>query len=464
MKRIIIKTIAFILLISLVACMLCSCGSKMLKMMPNDELRSVMMISMANGNMEELEAYKVTTKMNMFIDGITIKTTSTATYMEKGTDDYRFYNKTETISNPNTSSSQKIVIDSGYQDGKMFRRTVKDGTMMQKMSSEISLDDYLEFEEEVLSANYLENLKFDIEDVGNSTCEEQEDGSWVTKLSDFSDEAVHMFYMFFNDEGSTNIDFENIAIEIIANEELLLTNINIDFVFEEESNNKISIDTTYSDFDSASFEPINIDDFEQVDDLTILDKISSKLEIEQSKDSGGFNFVQTEKASYMQSKETVSETYYVTYDTEEDKFSYEINTESEKTKITYKDETVKTYEDSKLKKTQKSNDLDEKATIASLMNCMGYDPSMIYSIIEEDLGDGEMRYILSVNGAYGAYYEAYVALIEQAKGEIFSSRMRFEFKLKDGELVSSISIMEIDATIGRGVGEFDLKFTCNYNP
>jgi hypothetical protein len=329
---------------------------------------------------------------------------------------------------------------------------------VQKLYSEISLEDYLAFEEEVLSVNNIAILEFTKADAEKMSCEEQDDGTWKTTISDFSDDAVEVFYKFFN-SGSTNIDFEDVEVEFIANEDLLLTNVNITFIFDVTSRNSVSIKTTYSDFDNASFEPLNIDGFKQVDDLTVLERASNALEREQNKDSGSLELMQKEMMSYRGQRETASETFNITYNTDDDKFSYEITTKTNDTKIVYENGEKKTYEESELKKTEESDDSQERASIGSLKDPMLYNSMMVSGITIEDLGNGETLYIFRVGNPYGAYYENYASMLKKIRGKISSSEMRFEFKMKDSDIVCYKAILEIDAVISNL--NADISYTCN---
>lgn len=452
------KIITFALILSFVVVSLCSCGAKSLKLIPGEKLRSVAMISMASDNMNKLDSYNVKTETKMYIDGVSVRDTTLGTYMGVGTDDYRFYEKSEIIPDLNASVTQKIISISGYQFGKMYRRTTVNGNFVQKLYSEISLEDYLAFEEEVLSVNNIAILEFTKEDAEKMSCEEQDDGTWKTTISDFSDDAVEVFYKFFN-SGSTNIDFEDVEVEFIANEDLLLTNVNITFIFDVTSRNSVSIKTTYSDFDNASFEPLNIDGFKQVDDLTVLERASNALEREQNKDSGSFELMQKEMMSYRGQRETASETFNITYNTDDDKFSYEITTKTNDTKIVYENGEKKTYEESELKKTEESDDLQERASIGSLKDPMLYDSMMVSNITIEDLGNGETLYIFRVGNPYGAYYESYASMLKKIRGKISSSEIRFEFKMKDSDIVCYKAILEIDAVISNL--NADISYTCN---
>ena len=341
-----------------------------------DEEKIQKLEELADKNMTEL-GYTMNSNAEFSdtVEGISFKSilTSCEKFQSLDSDDI-LRSKDTTISTFIENEEFKTEIESGYQEGFMYR-CYDDETGSASIRSKISASDYLAFlsedkDEIDISANSFSSIKIERK-VGEG---------WEITASGLKgtlfEEFMELFEFYPDNE---TVVFSDIIAVCLISEEMKYEKFSFNAVFEETDGQtpKLFMTSEFTDYGKTKIELINLDQFTEVDDLRAIYELKDEYDDLLSADNASFVttvYKMTEKPYIY----TEMEKYTVSYTTENDKLKYDISFLSGGTSgtISYLDG-IKTVNISNQEQTAESTDLLELDFIHSLLQPITFKPNTI---------------------------------------------------------------------------------------
>ncbi len=233
--------------------------------------------------MENAESYEadMTAYMVMFINGFKIESKVSGFEISIGQRDaldyyyYRFL-KNEASCDAISLNETSTEIEA-YNEGMTFVSKLS-SEAEQNFCSKMTVDEYLEFRSSVLSDD------FDFADCTKSEFLKNEDGSWSLSFSGYTKKAVNTFLKDIGaDETQLGSDVIDMKISLTANGEYLVNEMVFELVFDvEETDTSIPVFKEvmkYSKYGEAkkTLEGIEPSEYTEVDDITVLGKVTDAI-------------------------------------------------------------------------------------------------------------------------------------------------------------------------------------------
>ncbi len=336
-----------------------------------------------NETMEGLESYssKDDIEVTYYISSYKFDVTGVETIVYSGNE-----NLVDTeiiIKCAEASVDEKTTGTKAYYDGKMYTAINTSG-YGQKFCSEMTYEEYIE----ILKEDSLNSLNFS--NCTTSDFAKNEDGTWSLSFSGFTQKFItqmmEIIQFTSDDLGAEIIDVE---ITITADESFRYKDITMDFSFDVDENTstspKISVKTEYSGYNETSFdvEKLKPEDYKQIDDVRILDKVEDGIEKLQNAQSGKINLEVTQSRTLLDNTDTYSEKDVISYGVKDGGYYYDIDStaDNNKTIINYAKGVQKlTYNGEAISGSQTEE--DAKAFVDGLINSANY-TSLYVSDVEK---------------------------------------------------------------------------------
>ncbi len=273
-----------------------------------------------------------------------------------------------------------------YYDGKLYRSYLSD-KYDQKICSELSFEEFCEIRKGSIS-NVMDYL-----DCTSSELSQNEDKSWVASFSGYSNKAIGTLLdnMALNEE-MFKADIIDVQVQIRTDDKFNLTNIEIKTVFDLDENSTVepafSATAEYFGFNEKRdfVSELNPEEFTQIEDVRILEKIQNDLENIQNAIKGKFIYQISNDLTASGKTDSSKRTDVISYGMENNAFYYEI-TESAtnySASIKYKNGQETIVQDGETYVENKTEE-DAKAYIDDYINSSEYIPQAVTSI--EKTGD-----------------------------------------------------------------------------
>lgn len=370
------------------------------------------------------------------------KIESTITYWSINTED-AFYEE-----NVNRYLCEALSVDEqekhveAFYNGKMYVFS-KDSTDTQKFCSEITKEEYEKvktesFDEEVLMS-----------DCTHQTFSQNENGDWELSFSGYTQKTIVDLTRFFKipDDyfGGKILDLQ---VACLTDAEYRVKTFQITFVFEEEEETpEFTITLTYSQYDSAEFDPALLEEEEYtlVDAAWILSKIKFSIWDMQNASSGSFTLEYETEIKVKEEKEITKEKDAVSYGWKNGGYYYDITAETngQTLKLQYQNG-IQTVTGAGEPQTSSLSEVDAKLFVDSLINAPNFTGNAITAIKKQKDG----RYRLTVRRlSLEPYQEAYA----QAGIDLENTGWQeFVILMAEDQIATMESIITMTGVVGEG--------------
>ena len=311
--------------------------------------------------------------------------------------DFRFHmeQKTETVL---SGSYTKMETLEGFQNDKMYTG-YDQASDSSYLYSEISRKDYTEHMEEM---ELLTDFEFDItqNNCSDISCVTNNDKTVTASFKSFTDAGMEQFFELLDTDPETFgdlLEVDDFELTLTVDKKLrpktlrldILFDVSEDYVGEDPS---MYLEMTF-DLDGVEApEDLDLSEYEQVEDLRLVDRVEKQLEEMVDQEEGYFSTKVVQKVTSGNQSQYETTLYNGVYRTEDDTYTHEI-------KVTDGDTIYKTgklvYEDGKqeafgiVAELEKSmSDYEAKAFLASLLNPADFDSSVVSNITPDEETEG----------------------------------------------------------------------------
>ena len=324
-----------------------------------------------------------TMKMNFTYEGIEVEAESQLLLVMIGTDeseDFYYYQKDETVmemAGSKIETEQYLV----YDEGKAYVSEKSDNKTSRIYSSLTSKEFYDYATDEATDFNITPD------GAGVKGMSRYDGKKWELEFSNFEKDALDRIIeqlKLDSLEKSMGIVISDVAVTITTDEKYRVDKMSIDFISESYDEPVISLDMTWSQYDSAKKVYIDKREYTEVDDVRIAKWVDNYLNEVIDRERVDFSLYMDQKV--MKGSATYSsyvERDKVTYKNKNDKFTYDISAElnGQEYSIEYVwgTQTVRV-----LDQTHRTDQTEDEARsfIKSLMNSAQFSPSLVTDISE----------------------------------------------------------------------------------
>lgn len=273
-----------------------------------------------------------------------------------------------------------------YVDGKMYMAT-KNEEYDQKLCAVATPAEYLESQSAAL------NKDVDFADCTTSEFNQAEDGSWNIRFSGYTKKTIEAMLdnLEMSDE-NLGATVQDMSVNATVNKDFCIEKIEINLIFEEVDETtapKFYLLVEYFNFNTAEIdlEVLKPDEYTEVDNLSVLKKLSSAMEEKTELTEGKFLLDIKSTATINRNKGTSRERDKVEYGHKNGGFFYNIgaNMDGHKIDIKYQGGTQTLYFEGKPNYSSQSEE-DAKIYIENLINSAQYNQMAITDVEIRDDG------------------------------------------------------------------------------
>ena len=227
-----------------------------------------------------------------------------------------------TLSCEEISMEQTTSMVEAYYDGKMYH-AVKDGAYDQKLCSVMTHEEY----DHIQSGALTDDL--DLADCTNAQFSQNEDGSWSLEFSGYTKKTIDkMVESFSMTQDMLGVPIADVKVSLSANADFLVQKMefSFDFTVEDEGMTPTFLVTAeYSGYNTAVFDETKLraEEFNEVDDVRILEALQSALRERQNAASGKFTMELKSTIQNQNQTSTSQEMAVVTYGRKNGAYYYE---------------------------------------------------------------------------------------------------------------------------------------------
>ena len=300
MKRNAFKAIALILALLLLSASLSACAPLMMRFTKEEE-RPMKLYEAVMKGMDDVKSATILTTIKLQAVISEAKITATVKQTEQALD-----KKGELLHRSEVKGTTKIdgettttVSLSGYQDGKMYFASGEiEDTYTNQLSAPISEQEYRDHQL-YLAEHIGLDLDFTAEECKTMTCEQlKEDKKWIGTYTDF--EGSFLRRAIDSLDGMEALFCEeykivDLSMSVIADKALIPIRIELEFEFAaisdeaDEALPSLSIVIEVSDVNETEIEKEDLKDFDEVDDLRVLDLVDVWVDNHAAKEEGSFS-------------------------------------------------------------------------------------------------------------------------------------------------------------------------------
>ncbi len=390
-----------------------------------------------------------------------IRTEATEYTIQKGigTDDFFFYQEMETsvTSSGTLDIDENIKSKTEYNSGYIY--ISNEGDYKQKLCSEMTVE---EFGEYLLSKSTMPS----IEDFLNCTKKEfskNEDDTWSLKLSGYSNyflnQVVDMLRL---NEAIVEIDIEDIELSINAAKDYSVNNIEMKFIFKQNGfqTNSLKYVTEYSSYDNVAVEVDTAihDEYNEIEDITILDDIDDMLEAIIDDNYGKFNLSIKQEMSTGGTSQIVTEVDDVIYgERSNGNYFYKIDavTGGVALEMTYENSILTVKRNGQLYGQGNQEENVARATVNALINNVRYNKALVTDLEVNDNGE----IIVTIDTPDEAHY---LPAFESSGMDPAGADQIIKFTVNDGKITKITSEVTSKAVFGGQTLSFTLTIENTY--
>lgn len=350
------------------------------------------------------------------------------------------YEETETvISCAEIEMDQTMKMMQAYHDGTMYMANSVD-TYDQKFCSGMTFAEY----KEEKTGDLTEDIS--IIDCTEAAFSKSEDGLWKLECSGYTKKTINKVLgsMELPDD-QLGASIEDMRVALVADKDFHAQKIELSLVFTEAEGEPLpefSIVAQYSRFNTAVFDSalLKTEEFTQVDDVRILEKVEDALEERQAATSGKFTLELNSTSELMGHAESSSEKDSVSYGKENGAYYYDITAELNGQQFTMQYRNgLQTVTSGGESQTAAQAETDAKAFIDGLIDSAKYNPMAVTAIEKKDEG----VYLFHVaQQDVSAYEHLFVGL----DVEITAAAQQITVTLDNGHLAKIESKISLDGT------------------
>ncbi|MBQ4113584.1 MAG: hypothetical protein IJD38_12385 [Clostridia bacterium] len=306
MKKLIARLLVLSLLITALALPLTSCSETARLNRMDEAVRAVAFYELFEEKSDQASSVTVEQKISLKLDIGEVAyeqiNESTSIYVEEG-DEFTYLEQSVTTV---WAGGEKTVTyqDEGYKDGMMFSR-VKEDTVETRLKSPITREEYEAFRDSqvedvpdlLVGEGYCETM----------TCVRGDDGTWTATYEGFTEEGMKPFWHILRGiETAVNAEhtLKDVRMTCTADADLVPQSMIMEFLFDE----KEGADTRVPSIRAESYiknlnsttveEPYDISNFNEIDDLRMIENFISALHDRETAQSGAFKVTTKASASY----------------------------------------------------------------------------------------------------------------------------------------------------------------------
>ncbi len=311
---------------------------------------------------------------------------------ENDNDYYRYFFTKSDVSCDELSYSETSNNIEAYNQGMTFISTVK-GDSVQSFCSKMTVEEYIEFNNDVLSE------ELDLAECTKSEFSKNEDGRWNLSFSGYTKKTIGVFLKDVGfDEIRSSVDVIDMKISLTADNEYRIDEIVFELVFDvEETDTSIPVFKEvmkYSKYGEAKkiLEGIEPSEYIEVDDITVLGKVEDAIDEYADSAEGKFKLDLNQTFKVGSQSEIYNEIDTVSFGKVNGAFIFTVDSISNGTtveKIEYKNgvQTVTAGADSE---SYSLSEADAKQFVYFLINTASYDKSYVTNI--EKLSEGVYKF------------------------------------------------------------------------
>lgn len=350
---------------------------------------------------------------------------------------------------------QTVKTITAYYDGKMYVAN-NDGTYDQKLCSAATKEEYKD------SMNGALTDEVDISDCTGAKFLKNEDGTWTVEFSGYTNKTMNKVLDSIGlASDMLGAPIEDMKATIVADKDFLVKTMTIAFAFEEEDDSVVpeySVTAQYSKYDAATFDPavLKTEEYTEVADLFILDKIEDGIKERQDATSGNFVLDLTTTTRYYGQTSKSKETDTVTYGKKNGAYYFAISAESGDTtmNLLYQNGTYTVTSNGETY-TSPVTDAEAKGMVDGLIDSALFNALSVTNIEKE----GEGVYMLTLENIDLSTYSARVAEL----GITYNSgEQAIKVTFKDGKLVKIESLVSLKGKLEYNDIEMDLKSVVDF--
>lgn len=278
--------------------------------------------------MNALQTYEMTGDVKVVFYSTGYKFTINGTTNSVYTDESVF-NKTVTeLACAELSLSETTTSIEAYHEGKMYR-AVDDGTYSQKFCSPMSMDEYADFKTDDLV------VSIDIEDCTSAAFSKGEEDTWNLEFSGYTKKTVDQMLSSMDlTEEQLGASVADMKVSLTADSQFRVKEMTVafDFAASEDMDGEppeFAVTCKYAGYNVAQFDAsaLKAEEFVEIPDVRILEKVASGLQSRQSSTSGQFTLDLSTTYEYMGQTESSVEKDTVTYGKKNGAYYYAITAE-----------------------------------------------------------------------------------------------------------------------------------------
>ncbi len=349
---------------------------------------------------------------------------------------YYRYGKTE-MKCAELSLEETTEAVEAYYNGKAYISNIGED-ITQKLCSEMTAEKFFE------TSDTLDDI--DMTDCTTAEFSAKDDGSYELNFSGYTKKTVASFL---KELDLSNIEQYNeivdMEISVTADEKFRALKMGFSLVFESDDALQtpvFNVTTEYSKFGEAepNYEEIKIEEYTEVDDISVLEDAEDSLFEIPNATSGKFTVQIDQKFSVDGQKETSSEKDTVSYGVQNGAFYLDLTSKQGgvTTKIAYKNGTMTITQGDQSDSGPVSDEV-AKSYVTQLLNMSRFDSKLVTDI--EKTGDGVYKFSLS-DGNISVYESA----LEGIDAQIDSMKQETVITFSDEKIVKIEDIVEIEGS------------------
>ena len=213
-----------------------------------------------------------------------------------------------------TSAVSEMQTVMGYKDGMYFRKYVTD-SKLQALCSEMTRTEYNDHKK------YLGGIEFDFSDDScvTTTCTYNEDGTWVATYTDFFEEELTQYEKLTEELAllfPEGVKLADIAVEVKVDELFYVESVSVDYVYTGKGVELPSFNITvnYSDYNDTEAADVDLDEYTEVDDIRVIDKIDDALKAVTDKTNVSFTTQYNQKITVAGESDIIKQKFEGTFE------------------------------------------------------------------------------------------------------------------------------------------------------
>lgn len=279
-----------------------------------------------------------------------------------------------------------------YNQGMTFISTVK-GESAQSFCSKMTVEEYLEFNNSVLSD------ELDLSECMKSEFSKNEDGSWIISFSGYTKKSIGLFLKEIGfDEIQSSADIIDMKLSMTADSQYRVGEMVFELVFDvEETDTSVPVFKEvmkYSKYGEAkkTLEGIDPSEYTEVDDITVLGKVGDAIDEYANSAEGKFKLDLNQTFKVGAESNSYNEVGTVSFGKVNGAFTFTVESMANGTtveKIEYKNG-VQTVTEGADSESYSLSEAEAKIIVHQLINTAAYDESYVTNI--EKLGEDVYKF------------------------------------------------------------------------